>query len=260
MPKKIKRRWRKLGTEEAWEFFCEARNNKARIIKKAMKLQYQTKTENACDSPIDMWKRCKWSWNRTPREACMPALHSHPPQMPESCPKAKAEILINRFFPPLPAVDLSDIEAPPNYLPSYHTGKVTVHEIRSTILGSISKKTPGEDVILNLILKLLIDSLLPYLYRIFNKCLDTGFCLTHFWSSITVVLRKSGKRDYTTAKVYRPIALLNTLGKALEFILAKRITYLAETYGLLPHNQFGARRARSTKHALHYIVERIYNS
>ena len=61
------------------------------------------------------------------------------------------------------------------------------------------------------------------------------------------------------SQVYRLIALLNTLGKALEFILAKRITYLAETYGLLPHNHFGARRARSTKYTLHYIVERIYS-
>lgn len=161
--KKLKRRWRKLGTKEAWEAFREARNNKARIIKKTMKLQYRTETENACDSPINMWKRCKWSRNRTPREACMPALHSHTPRMPESCPKAEAEILINRFFPPPPTVDLSNIETLLNYLPSYHTGKITVHEIRSTILGSISKKVPGEDGIPNLILKLLIDSLLPHL-------------------------------------------------------------------------------------------------
>ncbi len=180
--------------------------------------------------------------------------------MPESCLKAKAEILLNWFFLLPLTVDLSDIEILPNYLPSYHTGKITVHEICSTILGSISKKAPGEDGIPNLILKLLIDSLLPHLYRIFNKCLDTGFCPIHFWSSITVVFRKPGKPDYITAKAYRPIALLNTLGKALKFILTKRIIYLAETYGLLPHNYFGARRARSTEHALHYILERIYSS
>ena len=188
----------------------------------------------------------------------MPALHSHPPRMPESCPKAKAEILINRFFPPPSTVDLFDIKTPPNYLPSYHTGKITVHEIRSTILGSISKKVPGEDGIPNLVLKILIDSLLPHLYQIFNKCLDTGFCPTHFRSSITVVLRKPGKPNYTTAKAYRPIALLNTLGKALEFSLAKRITYLTETYELLPHNHLGARRAVSTEHALHYIYSRTH--
>ena len=180
--------------------------------------------------------------------------------MLELCPKAKTKILINRFFPPPPIVDLSDIETPPNYFPSCHTERITVHEIRSTILGSISKKAPSEDSIPNLILKLLIDLLLPHLYRIFNKFLNTGFCPKHFRSSITIVLQKPGKPDYTTAKAYRPIALLNTLGKALEFILAKRITYLAERYGLLPYNHFGARRARSTKHALHYIVKRIYSS
>lgn len=81
----------------------------------------------------------------------------------------------------------------------------------------------------------------------------------HFRSSITVVFCKPGKPDYTIAKAFRPIALLNTLGKALEFIFTKKITYLAETYGLLPHNHFGARRARSTKYVLHYIVERIYS-
>lgn len=219
--KKLKRRWRKLGTEEAWEAFREARNNKARIIKKAMKLQYRTETENACDSPIKMWKRCKWSRNRTPREACMPALHSYPSRMLESCPKAKAKILINRFFLPLPAVDLSDIETPPNYLPSYHTGKITVHEIRSIILGSISKKAPGEDGIPNLILKLFIDSLLPHLYQIFNKCLDTGFCPTHLRISITVVLRKPGKPDYTTAKAYAPLLCSIRLGKLLSLFLLK---------------------------------------
>lgn len=180
--------------------------------------------------------------------------------MPESCSKTKAKILINRFFPPPLAVNLFDIKTPLNYLSNYHIGKITFHEIRSTILGSISEKTPGKNGIPNLILKLLIDSLLPHPYRIFNKCLDTGFCPTHFRSSIIVVLRKPGKTDYTTAKACRPIALLNTLGKALEFILAKRITNLAETYGLLSYNHFGAKQARSTKYALHYIVERIYSS
>lgn len=190
----------------------------------------------------------------------MPALYSHPPRTPESCPKAKAQIWIDRFFSPPPAIDLSDIETAPPYHPSYHTGKITVYEIRSTILGSISKKALGKDGIPSYILKLVIDALLPHSYRIFNACLDTGFFPTHFRALVTVVLRKPGKPDYTLAKAYRPIVFLNTLGKFLGFILAKRITYLAKTYGLLPQNHFGARRARSTKHALHYVVERIYSA
>lgn len=179
--------------------------------------------------------------------------------MLESCSKAKAEILINRFFPLPSVVNFSDIEIPSYYFFSYHIGKITIHKICSTIVESISKKTPGEDNIFNLILKLFIDSLLLHLYQIFNKCINTGFCPTHFWFSITLVFCKPGKPDYTIAKVYRLIALLNMLGKAFEFILAKKITYLAKTYGLLPHNHFSARRARSTKYALYYIVEHIYS-
>ena len=38
---------------------------------------------------------------------------------------------------------------------------------------------------------------------------------------ITVVLCKPGKPRYNTPKVYRPIALLNTLGKVLTSIVAE---------------------------------------
>lgn len=116
--------------------------------------------------------------------------------MPESCPKAKAKILINWIFPPPPAVDPSDIKTPPNYPRNYYTGKISNHEIQSTILGSISKKAPDENDIPYLILKLLIDSLLLHLYQIFYDCLDTEFYLTHFRFSIAAIIRRPGKPDY----------------------------------------------------------------
>lgn len=96
-----------------------------------MKTQYCKEREDACDSPTSMWKRCKWSQNWTPRDSYMPALHSHPTWTPESCPKVKAQILIDRFFSPPPVVDLSDIKKLPHYHPSYHTGKINVKEIHS---------------------------------------------------------------------------------------------------------------------------------
>lgn len=146
----------------------------------------------------------------------------------------------------MPDVDSADTMGF-TYNSCYHTGKITAHEIQAAIIGSISKKAPGEDGILNLILKLLVQQLLPHLYRISNNSLSLGYCC-------------HGKSNYTILKAYRPIALLNTLGKAFEFILAKRITYIAETYGLLPSNYLSARRASSTEHALHYMTERIYSA
>lgn len=108
--KRLKRRWRKLQTAEAWEAFREARNQKSRVIKKAMRDQYRKETDEACENPAQMWKRCKWSRNREAKQAAMPPLHSHPPRTPETDPVKKAQILLNQFFPPPPNADLSDTQ------------------------------------------------------------------------------------------------------------------------------------------------------
>ena len=66
-----------------------------------------------------------------------------------------------------------------------------------------------------------------------------------------------GKTDYTTPKAYRPIALLNTIGKALESIIAEKIAFLTEAFKLLPESQMGARKGRSTDTALELLTEQV---
>lgn len=72
------------------------------------------------------------------------------------------------------------------------------------------------------------------------------------------MLRKPGKADYSNPSAYRPIALLNTLGKTLESVIASRIRETAESYGLLPDTQYGARQGRATETALQQISEKIH--
>jgi hypothetical protein len=83
-----------------------------------------------------------------------------------------------------------------------------------------AKKTLGLDGIPNGILHKVLNQILPHLKHLFNACLRTGYYPKHFRTSIIAVLRKEGKESYQSAKLYRPIALLNTIGKALESILA----------------------------------------
>jgi Reverse transcriptase (RNA-dependent DNA polymerase) len=73
-----------------------------------------------------------------------------------------------------------------------------------------------------------------------------------------VVLRKPGKDDYTTAKSYRPVALLNTIGKVFDSVIAQRISYATETYRLLPRSHLGGRKGLSTEHAIRLLVEQIH--
>ncbi|XP_044715289.1 reverse transcriptase (RNA-dependent DNA polymerase) domain-containing protein [Hirsutella rhossiliensis] len=70
---------------------------------------------------------------------------------------------------------------------------------------------------------------------------------------------KPHKDDYTIAKAWRPISLLSTLGKILEAVVAERISYAVETYGLLPANHFGARKRRSEQ-ALLLLQEQVYKA
>ena len=75
--------------------------------------------------------------------------------------------------------------------------------------------------------------------------------------SLTVVLRKGNKSDYGVAKAYRPIGLLNTLGKGFDTLISRYVSYLCEKHNLLPPSQFGGRPGRNTSDAMLLITSRI---
>ena len=95
------------------------------------------------------------------------------------------------------------------------------------------------------------------LWYIFTAIIEKGWYYAPWKSFTTVVLRKPGKPRYDVPKAYRPIALLNTMGKVLTSIVAEQLTYYTERYALLPHLHFGGRPARTTSDAIHYLVHKI---
>ena len=87
--------------------------------------------------------------------------------------------------------------------------------------------------------------------------IEQGLYYTPWKHFTTVVLRKPGKPKYNVAKVYRPIALLNTMIKVLTAILAKQLMYYAEEHNLLPANHFRGRKGRTATDAVHLLVYNI---
>lgn len=71
------------------------------------------------------------------------------------------------------------------------------------------------------------------------------------------MIPKPNKPDYTNPKAYRPIALLNCLGKVLEKIIATRLSHLAETHHLLNTHQHGGRPKRNAIDAVAALVNLI---
>jgi hypothetical protein len=63
-------------------------------------------------------------------------------------------------------------------------------------------------------------------------------------------LKKPNKDDYILIEVYRPIALLNSIGKILELVMARKLSELIENNDLLPETQIGVRKGRLIETAL----------
>ena len=132
------------------------------------------------------------------------------------------------------------------------------HEIIRAIALIISNKISKNDEITNEILKQINITIVSHLHRIYNVYLKKNYYLKHFRNAIIIALRKLNKSNYFTITSYRFIAFLNILSKILEFMLAKKISYLAKTHKLLSRTHIRARKFVLTKYALHYLVKRIH--
>jgi hypothetical protein len=129
--------------------------------------------------------------------------------------REKAEVFRRTFFPRPLAADLEDMQDV-QYARQIDLPPITEKEILEAIKLTSPLKAPGLDGLPNRVLQATADTIVDHLVSVFNQSLHISYCLAHFRSSTTVVLRKPGKDDYTVPRVYRPIALLNTISKIMD--------------------------------------------
>jgi hypothetical protein len=97
---------------------------------------------------------------------------------------------------------------------------ITELEIQRSLRAAKGSTAPGEDGLPTLVWKHLWKFLKKIITGIFTVSINLGYYLKRWRSAKTVVLRKPGKSDYLIPRAYRPISLLNTLGKLLEAVIA----------------------------------------
>ncbi|KAF5524844.1 RNA-directed DNA polymerase from mobile element jockey [Colletotrichum aenigma] len=134
--------------------------------------------------------------------------------------------------------------------------KLNRQKVRKIVKRLPARKAPGPDEIPNPALKIAVDVLLPYLLHLFNACIKFHYHPVCFKESITIVIPKEGKSDYTDPKNYRPIALLSCIGKVLERLVADYIKELAIKYDLIPFSQYGF-AGKSAPKAVEHLVSGI---
>ena len=108
-----------------------------------------------------------------------------------------------------------------------------------------AKKSTDIDGISNSLLKFVMYEISSPIAHIFNISLTGGIYPEKFKTSRVVPIFKSG--DYLLADNYRPIALINSIAKILDKIVAIKLSNHLDINKLLYKNQFGFRKNSSTE-------------
>lgn len=213
-----------------------------RTIEKAKASHWRQFLDEAGEGKL--WKAATYI---KPRETwgCIPALRVGSKELTQNEDKAGA--FLDAFFP---ATNTPDPDTPASPHPELAWHPITELEIERSLKTAKGATAPGADGLPMLVWKKLWPYLKISITCIFTACVDLGYHPKQWWSAKIIVLRKPSKPDYSLPGAYRPISLLNTLGKLLEAVMAPRLSYLAEKNGLLPNSQFGGRPGRTTEQAL----------
>ena len=190
------------------------------------------------DPTTSIWDLAKWQKGR----------HSPwiPPINGSANPDDIGSEFKKRFFhfprPPPPALEL-----PGPRLPQRPFYKITPGEVTLALAATSNKSAPGPSGINYELVKWAFEAHPTLILEILNATLRQGH---HPWTTAKVVIiPKPKKDDYSAAKAYRPVSLLECYGKVLEKIVANRFTSNSNLHGILPNGQFGSRPYHSATDA-----------
>ena len=116
------------------------------------------------------------------------------------------------------------------------------------ILKYSDSSAPGPDKMSWRHWKIIIknDECLSKIINITNACINLGHWPKYFKSSTTVVIPKPNKMAYDNPKAFQPIVLLNTLGKLVEKVIAKKLQFLVASNNFVHPSQLGGLKFKST--------------
>jgi hypothetical protein len=238
-------------------------------IKRAKRQFYDNQLEQLSDNKL--WDMVDWTKPR--KTASNVALSDPDSGLVSSDPSKIAEILANQFT--VRRTGTADLSILKELSPHETRAAVAISNalIREALSRNSNSSTPGPDHISWFWLKQatrespILDSQersdhidpIRGIRDLYNACLTHGCFPSVFKHSVTVVLPKPNKKDYSLAKSYRSIVLLNCLGKLLEKVIASQMQFDAQMCGLTDELQFGGLMMRSTAdagiHACKHIQE-----
>lgn len=117
------------------------------------------------------------------------------------------------------------------------------------ILKKIKDSAPGEDGIPYSFIVKSGEITQRYLLDIINQVFNSGH-IPDSWKSQIIIPILKPQKDPEQSTSYRPIALSSVLSKITEHLVKNRLEWYVEHHDLLPKNQFGFRKSKSTMDGL----------
>jgi len=93
------------------------------------------------------------------------------------------------------------------------------------------------------------DDCLINIINIANSCFKLRHWPNYFKYSSTIIIPKPNKTSYNQLKAFRPIVLLNTLGKLIEKVIAERLQFTVASNNFIHPSQLGGLKFKSTTNA-----------
>jgi len=87
---------------------------------------------------------------------------------------------------------------------------------------------------------------LKNIINIANVCFKVGHWPSHFKFLTTIIIPKPNKLSYNSSKSFRPITLLNTLGKLIEKVISNRLQFHILSNSFTYQSQLGNLKSKLT--------------
>lgn len=166
-----------------------------------------------------------------------------------------AKKIVDELFPTHQPRTERDFIISPEEVPLF-----TDFEIRSAAQTLKNKKAPGPDGVPSEVIKLVADHFPNLMKYLFNECLKVGVFPTRWKSARLILLDKGKGGNPQSASSYRPLCMLDGMGKLLEKLIRNRLQAAIEAAGDYSDNQHGFRKGHSTINAVKQVVTAVHQA
>ena len=137
--------------------------------------------------------------------------------------------------------------------------EVTLEELETNLSKCKNRSAVGQDGISYYLIKKLPKATKASLCLLYSDAIRLGY-FPKAWKSALVKLIPKPQKDLKLAKNFRPISLLNCLGKDLERIVAQRLSSYLEEKKLFTKSQSGFRKHHMTTEQLLRLAEESHKA